>query len=182
MMPMHTGSWRQGNAPAADSLPFHPPSLQSGLRACRFMGVAKSVIAVAGIGLAACLGLSVAMQRLLAIRQQQSRSLLEQEIEAQLEGRLVGPVRVTREPMPAGFQALVRMRALAGLQKERLAVAAGATVWRHALRERELPCEVAVAVADEDGGVAENFLIPPPTLRRGGPQGPVSTSGTDKAR
>lgn len=182
MKPMHTGSRQQGNAPAAETFSFPLRWLQSGLGWCRSKVVSKSVIAVAGIGLAACLGLSVAMQRLLAIQQQQSRSPLALEIEAQWEGRLVGPVRITQEPMPEGFQTLVRMRVLAGLQKERMAVATGGTVWRHALQQRDPPREVAVAVADEDGAAPEVFMIPPPTQRRGGVQVPVPRAGSEKAR
>jgi hypothetical protein len=179
---MHTDSRQQGNAPAADSSSFHQSILQPGRSGSRFKGVGKSVIVVAAIGLAACLGLSVAMQRLLEIQQQQSSSPLELELEAQLERRLVGPVRVTQEPRPDGFRTLVRLRVLAGLQKGRVADAVGATVWRHALQARELPREVAVAVGDEDGDVVENFVIPPPTQRRGVGQAPMARSGADRPR
>jgi hypothetical protein len=179
---MHTGSRQQGNAPAAETFSFLFRFLQSWLGWCRSKVVSKSVIAVAGIGFAACLGLSVAMQRLLAIQQQQCRSPLALEIEAQWEGRLVGPVRITQEPMPEGFRTLVRMQVLAGLQKERMAVATGGTVWRHALQQRDLPREVALAIADEDGGAPDVFMIPPPTQRHGSVQGPVPRRGAEKAR
>lgn len=125
--------------------------------------MSKSILAISGFGAAACLILSLSMQHLLEVKQELGRSPLELELEAMFEGRRVGPVRVVQEAVPTGqMRCVVRLTVLAGLQKQRIALTAGAFAWSRVQGTPAEPNELVVEVHDDEQGPVAAVVVPRP--------------------
>jgi hypothetical protein len=145
--------------------------------------VSKSILAIGGLGAAACLILSLTMQHLLEVKQERARSPLELELEAMLGGRCAGPAKVVAEKVAeARTRCVVRLTVLAGLQKERIALQAGAIAWSRLQGTASEPNDLVVEVRDDENGPVAVHAVPRPGLpprasRSSGPSEPPRRSG-----
>lgn len=125
-------------------------------------GVSKSILAIGALGAAACLILSLSMQHLLEVKQELGRSPLELELEAMFEGRRVGPIKVTQVDAQGLTRCVVRLTVLAGLQKQRIALTAGAFAWSRVQGTPAEPNEMVVEVHDDEKGPVAAVVVPRP--------------------
>ena len=152
---MHTGSDRQGNAPAGVSCRSHGPAAEK-------PAVSKSLLAVGALGAGSCMLLGWMMQHLLQVQQERTRSPLAQILEVQLERRRVGPGLVSEVRERGRLRISVRLSVLAGLQKKSIAESVGAVTWNHILAAGTVPAEVVVEVGDDEQGPVTVLAVPRP--------------------
>lgn len=111
--------------------------------------------------------LALMMQHLLQAHQERARPPLAMVLEGQLEGRRVGPVKVS-ETVEAGRTRLsIRVEVLAGLPKKRIAESVGTAAWNHALANGAEPAEVVVEIGDDEHGPATVVPVARPPRRPG---------------
>lgn len=133
-------------------------------------GVSKSLIAVGGMGLVSCLLLSLMMQHLLKVQVEKQRPTTVTELEELFRSQLAGPVQTQTVDRDGRRTVVVRMRVLAGLNKQRLATSAGGVVWRRALQESmDAPDGVLFEIGDDGAGRVEEIPVPRPAMLGGPP-------------
>lgn len=123
----------------------------------------KSLYVIGGLGLGACLVLSMMMQHLLEVKNERDRPAVVIEVEQILGGRLVGPATLVQKDRE-GRTLEMRLKVLAGLDKEKLARTAGNLVWLRRGSSDALQ-QLTVVVQDEDGS-EERFEIDCPFRSR----------------
>jgi len=128
--------------------------------------VSKSPLAIGALGIAACFVLSLLMQQLLEVKQEKQKTPLEVELELQLEGRRVGPVKVVEQQDEGKTRLLVRLSVLAGLRKHRIAESVGDQAWQLVQGTRAEPTEIVVMVGDDENGPVTTLSVPRPVRRR----------------
>lgn len=106
------------------------------------------------------------MQQLLEVKQEKQKSPLELELEAQLDGRRVGPVKVVEQQEEGRTRLLVRLSVLAGLRKNRIAQSVGDQAWQLVQGTKAEPSEIVVMVGDDDNGPVTTLSVPRPVRRR----------------
>jgi hypothetical protein len=124
--------------------------------------VTKSVYAVGGMGIAACLLLSLMMQHLLEVRKDGSQLAIAGAVEQAFGPRLTKPV-VARPLTENGRHVLqFELSIFAGLKREDMAASTANIVWRMLAGRPGAPDVVRVVVDDELGGVPFRLDALPP--------------------
>lgn len=124
--------------------------------------MAKSLWAIGVIGVGGCVFLSLLLHEALDTHTRMKRNPLAPALERHFGERLVEPARVETEVEDGKSRIFVRLCAIAGLRKERIARTAGRIVWERTRGSDRVPDEVVVAVSDEDDGVVTSVTVPPP--------------------
>ena len=122
--------------------------------------VNKSILAVAGIGIAGCVLLSILMKQVVALDAEQRQLPFLPALEAKFGPRLGHPIKV-REQDQAGIVRLhVSARVRDGIDGAQLAREIGADLWLHAVRAGSKATEAVVALRREDGGELLTLVLP----------------------
>jgi len=127
--------------------------------------VPKSIYAIAGLGIAGCIMLSLMMKNLVQMQQHRSASpQLQQLLEAKFAAQLVTPLQLREETLNGRVRIVAAACVTAGLKKDRFAETLGATIWQQVSGSDTKTQEVEVLVGDERGGTAVSFVFPRPTV------------------
>lgn len=127
----------------------------------------KSVWSILAIGAAGLILLSLMMQHLAEAVVERERSPYAAAVERRLGAKRLGRAHITS--VVVGAQVLYRVRAkvLSGVDKKKLAFAAGEELWLGVMRAGDRIDEVQVTLADEVPGSADvAFVVPPPRAPR----------------
>lgn len=128
--------------------------------------MSKSILTIAGIGIAGCLLLSLMMKEL---AQHRGRRAPRQPVAPAFAERLTGPLRVTEEWHGERVRVVVLGRVRPGQDKRALAAAIGSDLWRSVGGDPAVD-EVHVTLRDADGGGPEAVFVPrPPAVRTPAP-------------
>lgn len=120
----------------------------------------KSLLAVAGIGIAGCVLLSILMKQVVALDAEQRQLPFLPALEAKFGPRLGHPIKV-REQDEAGIVRLhVSARVRDGVDGAQLAREIGADLWLHAVRAGSKATEAVVALRREDGDELLTLVLP----------------------
>jgi len=128
--------------------------------------VSKSVPAILGIGVAACVLLSLMMKHLVEVESEHQRSEYAPALEAKFRARVAGRVRVIEE----GEEGRKRWKLFAVVHDDRklaqLADDMGQALWLAALRAGDRPDELVVRLQLEGDGATSEFAVAAPTPGR----------------
>ncbi|HKB37091.1 MAG TPA: hypothetical protein VKD72_11600 [Gemmataceae bacterium] len=128
----------------------------------------KSIYAIAGLGIAGCIMLSLMMKNLVHMQQHRSASpQLQQQLEAKFGAQLVTPLQLHEEAVNGRVRLVASACVTAGLKKDRFAETVAAAIWQQLSSSDPKTKEVEVVVNDERGGTAVTFVFdrpatPPP--------------------
>jgi hypothetical protein len=123
--------------------------------------VSKSLIAIAGIGIAGCVLLSVMMQQLVERKKVHDEVRPLAAFEVQHRDDLVAPLAVHEESHGVTARLAVLARVRATVDRPAFAAAIAAAAWQQ-LRDDPLIGEVHVTVRDADGQPAYSLVAPRP--------------------
>ena len=126
--------------------------------------VPKSIYAIAGLGIAACVMLSLMMKNLVEVQQQRASPQLQQLLEEKFGAQLAAPARLREESVNGRLRLVASACVTAGLAKDRFAEAVGSTIWEQVSSLDMKTKEVEVVVSDERGGAPVSFVIPRPSV------------------
>lgn len=165
---MHTGSLVQGNASGTDS--FRSGGWPGALLCSGNGGsaesrrVPKSIYAIAGLGIAGCIMLSLMMKNLVQMQQHRSASpQLQQLLEAKFGAQLVTPLQLHEESVNGRVRLMASACVTAALKKDRFAETVASTIWQQLSSADTKTKEVEVVVSDERGGTAVTFVFDRPS-------------------
>lgn len=127
--------------------------------------VSKSLLAIAGIGVAGCCMLSWMMNHLVAQRREPASANLERALAATFADRLEGPPTVHEEYEGTRRRFLVSGRGKAG-DLHALAADVGRELWQRLGRGTAPPDEVLVRLRRADGPELTLVVVPPPAKAR----------------
>lgn len=127
-------------------------------------GVSKSLLAIAGIGIAGCLLLSWMMQDLVRRRPPRDGASCAPRLMAAFGDQLAAPLVVREEQEGTSLRLVVHGRVKAAQDKTVLATAIGAEVWRH-LGPQAQATEVRVTLRDAEGGGPVSQVVARPSAR-----------------
>lgn len=134
------------------------------------MPVSKSVWSILAIGASGLILLSVMMQQYAGELSERDRSPYAAAIEAGMGSKLVGSVRVDKLDLAdegGGFSFNISATVIAGVDKQKLAEAAGRDLWLSSMRAGERPRAVAVTIREAGVDAAgETFDVSWPRTRR----------------
>lgn len=128
---------------------------------CRNKGVSKSLLAIAGIGVAGCILLSSMMKQLVQHKQANAEAPPFAAIERRHQQQLVGALQVHEESVGMTSRLVVRGRVAAGVDKRALATAMAAELWQRRADDAGL-FEVEVTLRDADGSQPVTTTSPRP--------------------
>jgi hypothetical protein len=154
---MHTGSQVQGNARDRDSsgralrASRGSPS-RSTARApgAEDSPVSKTVVTIAGIGVAGCVLLAAMMKQLVQHQQAQRDATDAGAVGARFASRLAAPLALREEHEGMRVRLVAHARAAPGEDRQQLADAVAAALWRQCAAGERI-AEVEVVVRADDG-------------------------------
>lgn len=124
--------------------------------------MSKSIPAILGIGVVACVLLSLLMKHLVEVDSERARSPYAPALEAKFKARLSGKVRIQEEPVDDG----VRLDLFAVVRDDRrlaeTADAMGEQLWFAALRAGARPKALVVRLQEEGDGDTHEFAVAAP--------------------
>lgn len=128
--------------------------------------MAKTVIAIAGIGGAGCLLLSFCMQEALDALLRHERHPVELALERRFVGQLAAPAQFEGTMRPDGRAAVVRLTVSGNPPKDPLAEVAGAIAWNLLRGTAGEPAALTVVIADDVGSPTRAWQVPLPSPPR----------------
>lgn len=133
-------------------------------------------------GTAAIVVMSMLMQHLLRVQQDHKQSPVAREVLSSFGGRMAGEPLLHVEPQKGpgtGNTAVLTIRALLGVDGERLARETGEYVWRR-LGTQEQLTSVVVKLVDELDGAVATHEVAAPLFTRGVASRPTSTGAASR--
>ena len=135
--------------------------------------MSKSIWLILAIGAAGAILLALIMQHLAEAVSERERSPYAAAVAARMGSKLVGRIRIEKRyaaedaGASGGFSFDVLAGVVAGVNKRRLAEAAGQELWLGSLRAGERADAVRVTLYEQGSGAAgEVFEVPPPVKGR----------------
>jgi hypothetical protein len=126
--------------------------------------VSKTVLTIAGIGVAGCMLLALMMKQLVQHQQAQQDASGAGGIAARFAGRLAAPLALREEHEGARVRLVAHARAAAGEDRRQLADDIATALWRRfAAAERIDGVDVVVRAADGGGAVTAHAPLPAPS-------------------
>ena len=123
--------------------------------------MSKSILAIAGIGLAGCILLSVMMQQLVEQKKVRDVERPLATFEVQHRDQLVAPLAVHEETFGAVARLVVTARVATAVDRPAFAASIAAAAWQQ-LRDDPLVHEVHVTVRDAGGRQPHTLVVPRP--------------------
>jgi hypothetical protein len=142
----------------------------------------KSLYAIAGMGLAGCVLLSLMMQQALKSRGETQSLAVAAELEDLFRGQLAGPVEAQVLARDGRHTLRLRLKVARGVAKQGLAMSAGGVAWSRALEGGRMPDAVVVQVTDDGSGAMEEFQVPQPPFHGRMPPAARPTAPATPAR
>ncbi|HEX6813270.1 MAG TPA: hypothetical protein VF384_16735 [Planctomycetota bacterium] len=127
--------------------------------------MSKSIYAILGIGIAACVLLSLVMKNLVEFKQQRAAPQLQLLLEEKFASQLTGPIRLEEIRVDGTPRLVANTCVTARLPKDRFAQNIGSTMWQQVQSTGMKAKEIEVRVSDERGGAPMSFMIPCPMPR-----------------
>ena len=144
--------------------------------------MSKSIPVILGLGVAACVLLSLMMKHLVQHQVERTRSPYAPAVETKLGSRLLQPVQIDEERDGDSLRLVVRARVMAGLNKKKLANIIGLEVWLGAQRAGDPPQSVGVILTDDDDGEPLEVEVKAPRGTRPVPRRKQPAVGTNPPR
>jgi hypothetical protein len=111
--------------------------------------VTKSLYAIGGMGIAACLVLSFIMHRLLEAQQTKTRPAIAHSIEDAFAAKLLAPVTAKVETVRDRRVMVISITILGGLKREHMADSVATLVWTQLAGTPEAPDDLRIVVGDD---------------------------------
>ena len=131
-------------------------------------------------GIASIVIMSMLMQHLMRVQKDNKQSPVAREVLSAFGGRMTGEPQLLVETNPAGPKAVLTVRALLGVDVERLARETGEYVWRRLGTQERLQTVVVKIVDEFDGGVTLREVASP-LFTRGAASRPTSQVATSRS-
>ena len=129
--------------------------------------MSKSLPSILGIGAAGLILMCLMMKHLAQVKSERDRSPYAAVVESRMGSKLVGRVRIDEEHEEGRLVRVLHARVMAGINKRKLADAAGMELWLGSMRAGDLADEVRVVLVEDDEAAAiETFVVAAPSTRR----------------
>lgn len=129
--------------------------------------MSKSLPSILGIGAAGLILMCLMMKHLAQVKTERDRSPYAAVVESRMGSKLVGRVQIEEEHEAGRLVRVLHARVMAGINKRKLADAAGMELWLGSMRAGDLQDEVRVVLVDDDEAAgSETFVVAAPSTRR----------------